>query len=150
MLRNLTRRHFLSVAALAALTLAACSSEAPKGSTTLAEGETMPLVAYESENNLMFSGYVKLDDGSWQIQTAEGTVDFNDDAHDVRIVCAGPKGNDLLYAYTWTHPTDRATESEIASGDALYDLGETALTDGALVALIDDVTYIVIPDYASY
>lgn len=150
MLKNLTRRHFLSVATLAALTLAACSSEVPKGSATLAEGETMPLVAYEDEDNLMFSSYVKLDDGSWQVQTAEGTVDFDDADRDVRIVCAGPKGDGVLYAYTWTHPTDRATESELAPGDALYDLGETALADGALVALIDGVTYVVIPDYASY
>ena len=150
MLKNLTRRHFMSVAALAVLALAACSSEVSKGSATLTEGETTPLVAYENEDNLMFSGYVKLDDGSWQVQTAEGTIDFDDDDHDVRIVCAGPKGDDVLYAYTWTHPTDRATESEIAPDDALHDLGETALTDGALVALINGVTYVVIPDYASY
>lgn len=148
--RDLTRRHFLSVTALAALTLTACSSKAPKDAATLTEGETAPLVAYEGENNLMFSGYVKLDDGSWQIQTAEGTINFDDADRDVRIVCAGPKDDDLLYAYTWTHPTDRATESEIAPGDTLYDLGGAALTDGALVALVDDVTYVVIPDYASY
>lgn len=150
MLKNLTRRHFLSVTALAALTLAACSSEAPKSTATLTEGETTPLVAYEGEDNLMFSGYVKLNDGSWQIQTTEGTIDFDDADHDVRIVCAGPKGDAVLYAYNWTHPTDRATESEIAPDDALYDLGKTALTDGALVALVDGVTYVVIPDYASY
>ena len=150
MLKNLTRRHFMSVAALAVLALAACSSEAPKGSATLTEGETTPLVAYEDEDNLMFSGYVKLDDGSWQVQTPEGTIDFDDDNHDVRIVCAGPKDDDVLYAYTWTHPTDRATESKIAPGDALYDLGEAALANGTLVALADDVTYVVIPDYASY
>jgi len=150
MLKNLTRRHFLSVAALAALTLAACSNETPKNAVTLTEDETKPLVAYDGEDNLMFSGYVKLNDGSWQVQTAEGAIDFDDANHDVRIVCAGPKGDDVLYAYTWTHPTDRATESEIAPGDALHDLGETALADGALVALIDGITYVIIPDYASY
>ena len=150
MLKNLTRRHFLSVAALAALTLAACSSKTPKGTVTLTEGETTPLVAYEGEDNLMFLGYVKLNDGSWQVQTADGTIDFDDADHDVRIICAGPKGDDVLYAYTWTHPTDRATESEIAPDDALYDLGEAALEDGALVTLVDGVTYVVIPDYASY